>query len=100
MKRFLTLTIMVALMAVSFGAISTQAQTYYGYNVDEDYGGELLDEPLWEINFFLDGQLMYAAVAEESMVDYTIDTISGLMEGYWYEAESLELAINIYYVSE
>lgn len=105
MKRFLSLTLMAALMVVSFGAVRTAAvgMEVPAENIDADYGGELLDEPLWEINFFLNGQLMYGAVAEESLVSYTQDTINEMMMETWggYHTESEcfydDLIINIYY---
>lgn len=104
MKRFLALTLIVALMVITTGAVRTPAQAYHGYDVDADYGGELLDEPLWEINFFLDGQLVYGTVAEESLIDYTQDAINEMMMETWggYQTESEcfydDLIINIYYV--
>lgn len=102
MKRFLTLTLMVALMVITAGAVRTPAQNYYGYDVDADYGGELLDEPLWEINFFLDDQMMFSTVSEESSLDYVQDVVSEMMEergGYWSKAECFydDLRINVYY---
>lgn len=103
MKRFVALTLIVALMVITAGAVRTPAQNYYGYDVDADYGGELLDEPLWEINFFLDGRLMYATIAEESLINRTQDVIGEMMIEEWCgcqtESECFydEQLINVYY---
>lgn len=102
MKRFVALLTLVTLMVITAGAARTPAQTYYGYDVDADYGGPLLDESLWEVNFFLDDQLMFSTVSEESSLNYVQDVIGEMMEergGYWLKAECFydDLRINVYY---